>query len=114
MATEIEKAPAALQELVAQADTGARKPTGATGTLVFPDALAWALFQLWYASPLPFTLNVFNLNSTEMRALHLGFGLVLAYLVFPFAKRSPRDRIPLQDWLLAAVAAFCGADQVLV
>ncbi|MEO5700519.1 MAG: TRAP transporter permease, partial [Casimicrobiaceae bacterium] len=71
--------------------------------------LGWSLLQLWYASPLPFILNVFVLNSTEMRSLHLGLGLFLAYLAFPFAKRSPRDRIPVQDWVLAAVAAFCGA-----
>src|SRR5439155_1052529 len=28
---------------------------------------------------------------------------------YPFRKSSPRDRIPLQDWVFAAVAAFCGA-----
>ena len=71
--------------------------------------MGWWLLQLWYASPLQFVFNVFVLNSTEMRSLHLGFGLFLAFLAFPFAKRSPRDRIPLQDWVLAAVAAFCGA-----
>ena len=57
MATDIEKAPEALQELVAQVDTGARKPVGATATIVFPTALAWALVQFWYASPLPFLLR---------------------------------------------------------
>ena len=34
MATDIEKAPEALQELVAQSDTGARKPAGFTGKLL--------------------------------------------------------------------------------
>ncbi len=29
-------------------------------------------------------------------------------MAYPALKRSPRDRIPLQDWLLAALAAFCG------
>ncbi len=95
--------------LVQEADLGGRTPSGAAARIIAWACLAWSLLQLWYASPLPFTLNVFNLNSTEMRSLHLGFGLFLAYLAFPFAKRSPRDRIPLQDWLLAAVAAFCGA-----
>ena len=68
--------------------------------------IAWSLLQLWYASPLPFTFSVFILNDTEMRALHLGFALFLAYLAYPFGKRSPRDRIPVQDWVLAAVAAL--------
>ena len=32
MATDIEKAPAALQQLVAEVDTGGRKPTGLAGS----------------------------------------------------------------------------------
>jgi TRAP transporter 4TM/12TM fusion protein len=95
--------------LVQEADLGGRTPSGAAARIVAWACLAWSLLQLWYASPLPFTFNVFNLNSTEMRALHLGFGLFLAFLAFPFAKRSPRDRIPAQEWLFATVAAFCGA-----
>jgi len=31
------------------------------------------------------------------------------YMAYPALQRSPRDRIPIQDWVLAAVAAFCGA-----
>lgn len=95
--------------LVQEADLGGRTPSGVAARVVAWSCLAWSLLQLWYASPLPFTFNVFVLNSTEMRSLHLGFGLFLAYLAFPFAKRSPRDRIPLQDWTFAAIAAFCGA-----
>ena len=95
--------------LVQETDLGGRTPSGAAARLVAWACLAWSLLQLWYASPLPFVFNVFNLNSTEMRSLHLGFGLFLAYLAFPFAKRSPRKYIPLQDWVLAAAAAFCGA-----
>ncbi len=95
--------------LVQESDLGGREPSGLAARIVALTCLAWSLLQLWYASPLPFTFNVFVLNSTEMRSLHLGIGLFLAFLVFPFAKRSPRDRIPLQDWVLAAIAAFCGA-----
>jgi TRAP transporter 4TM/12TM fusion protein len=95
--------------LVQETDLGGRTPSGVSARIIAWTCLAWSLVQLWYASPLPFIFNVFVLNSTEMRSLHLGFGLFLAYLAFPFAKRSPRDRIPLQDWVLAAVAAFCGA-----
>ena len=49
MATDIEKAPEALQELVAKADTGARKAVGLTAKVIFTVALAWALFQFSYA-----------------------------------------------------------------
>ena len=97
-------------KLVQEADLGGRIPSGLTSRRVLAwTCLAWSLLQLWNASPLPFILNVFVLNSTEMRSLHLGLGLFLAFLAFPFAKSSPRDRIPRADWVLAVVAAFCGA-----
>ena len=109
MATDIEKAPEALQQLVADSDTGGRKPHGATAALIFGVALVWALFQYWYASPLPFVLGFGILNDTEARAIHLAFALFLAFLAWPAFKKSPRDRVPVLDWLLAALAAFAGA-----
>ncbi|MEO8484977.1 MAG: TRAP transporter permease [Betaproteobacteria bacterium] len=109
MATEIDKAPTALQELVAQADTGARKPGGATATVIFTVSLAWALFQVWYASPLPFALRFGVLNDTEARSLHLAFALFLAFLAWPAFKRSPRDRVPVLDWVFALAGAFAAA-----
>ncbi|MCM2253968.1 MAG: TRAP transporter large permease subunit, partial [Ramlibacter sp.] len=109
MATDIEKASAELQELVAQVDTGARKPAGATGTVIFATALAWALFQFWYASPLPFLLRFGVLNDTEARAVHLAFAMFLAFLAWPASARSPRDRVPLLDWAFALAGAFAGA-----
>lgn len=109
MSTDIEKAPEALQQLVADNDTGGRKPTGATATFIFGVALLWALFQFWYASPLPFALGFGILNDTEARAIHLAFALFLAFLAWPAFKSSPRDRVPLVDWGLALVAAFAGA-----
>jgi len=109
MATDIEKASAELQELVAKADTGARKPGGPTATLIFGVALAWALFQLWYASPLPFALSIGILNDTEARAIHLAFALFLAFLAWPAFSGSPRDRVPVVDWMLAFAGAFAAA-----
>ena len=82
-------------------------PTGAAGRAPSRRATlpsAWSLFQLWYASPLPFTFNVLVLNYTEMRSLHLGFALFLAFLAFPFAKRRRATASRVQDWVLAAVA----------
>ena len=109
MATDIEKAPEALQQLVAEVDTGARKPTGVAAQVLFTVSLAWALFQLWYASPLPFTFGIGILNDTEARALHLGFALFLAFTAWPAFKGSPRDHVPLVDWGLALAGAFAGA-----
>lgn len=92
------------EELIAQ-DVGARLPLGLMGWLITGLALAWSLFQLWIASPLPFMLGVGVLNDTETRAIHLGFALLLAYLVFPAFRRSPRDRVPLGDIALGLIAA---------
>lgn len=109
MATDLEKAPQALQQLVADTDTGGRQPRGVAAAIVFAVSLAWALYQLWYASPLPFALGMGILNDTEARALHLGFALFLAFAAWPAFRRSPRDRVPLLDWGLALAGAFAGA-----
>lgn len=80
-------------------------PLGAMGWLITSLALVWSLFQLWIASPLPFMLGIGVLNDTETRAIHLAFALLLAYLVFPAFRSSPRDRVPLSDIALGLVAA---------
>lgn len=97
-----------LEDMVAASDTGARKPHGVPGKLLVSIAAAWSLFQLWIASPLPYMVGFGVFSATEARSIHLAFALFLAYMAYPALKRSPRDRIPLQDWAFAAVAAFCG------
>ncbi len=95
----------ALNEMVASTDSGARNPGGAIGGLLAWVALAWSAFQLWIASPLPYMLHQFIpvLNNTDTRSIHLAFGLMLAFLAYPALKSSSRTRIPLQDWILAAL-----------
>jgi TRAP transporter 4TM/12TM fusion protein len=102
-----------LLQLVAESDTGGRKLGNAAGRLVFGVAVAWSLFQLWYASPLPFSLGVGILNDTEARSLHLGIALFLGFVAYPAFKRSARDRIPAIDWTFALLAAFAGAYFIL-
>lgn len=97
-----------LEDMLA-ADTGARHPSGFGHWVLLLVPFAWALFQLWYVSPLPFMLNIAILNDTEARAIHLAFAVFLAYTAYPALKRSPRDRIPVQDWLLALAGAFAAA-----
>ncbi|KPQ21323.1 MULTISPECIES: TRAP transporter permease [unclassified Halomonas] len=98
-----------LDDLVASTDSGARKPAGVPGKLLVSIAAAWSLFQLWIASPLPYVVGFGVFNATQARSIHLAFALFLAYMAYPALKHSPRDRIPVLDWVLAAVAAFCGA-----
>ncbi len=98
-----------LEDMVASSDSGSRNPLGAPGKLLVGVAAAWSLFQLWIASPLPFMAGVGVFNATEARSIHLAFALFLAFMAYPATKRSPRDRIPLQDWVLAILAASAGA-----
>ena len=96
-----------LQQMVAEADTGGRTPHGAVGRGIAAVALAWSLFQLWIASPLPFLFGIGILNTTEARSVHLAFAVFLGFLLFPAFKRSSRLYIPVADWVLAAVGAAC-------
>lgn len=99
-----------LQEMIAEADTGARSPHGGIPkALLFFIPLAWSLFQLWYSSPLPFTLNFLILNDTEARAIHLAFSILLTYIAYPTLRSSPRDYIPIQDWVVGLIGAFAAA-----
>lgn len=100
---------AELEQLVADVDRGGRTMGGFAGAVLFLGAIGWSLFQLWYASPLPFALNFGILNDTEARALHLGIAMFLGYLAYPARKSSPRDSMPVTDWLLALIAGFCGS-----
>ncbi|PWG62470.1 TRAP transporter permease [Spiribacter halobius] len=85
-------------------ETGARMPKGSVGRLLLVIPFLWSLFQIWYSSPLPFIVGFGIFNSTEARAIHLGFAIFLAFMAFPALKRSPRDHVPLADWALALLA----------
>ncbi|MGR3464402.1 TRAP transporter permease [Limimaricola sp.] len=98
-----------LQDLVTSTDSGARAPVSrATAALIAGTALAWSLFQLWIAQPqLWFGAYLPVLNSSQTRPIHLMFAIFLAFLAYPAFKSSPRERIPLIDWGLALIGAFC-------
>jgi TRAP transporter 4TM/12TM fusion protein len=98
-----------VKQLVADTDLGGRNPGPVVARLLLGVALAWSLFQLWIASPLPFVFGVFVLNDTETRSIHLAFAMFLAFMAYPASKRSPRAGVPLIDWVLALAAAFCAA-----
>ncbi len=67
-------------------------------------AIIWSLFQLWYASPFPFWFNIGMFKGLPARAIHLGFALLLAFLIFPFSKGK---KISIIDILISIVGAFC-------
>lgn len=94
-----------LKEMIAETDTGARSPEGTIGKFMFWTAFAWAVFQLWIASPFPYMFPdiIPVLNNTGTRSIHLAFAIFLGFLAYPALKSSPRDRIPIQDWIMAIV-----------
>ena len=98
-----------LQDLVASTDSGGRAPTNqAVLWLIAGTALAWSVFQLWIAQPmLWFGQYLPVLNASQTRPIHLLFAVFLAFLAYPAFKNSPRDRVPIADWILAIVGAFC-------
>ncbi len=98
-----------LQAMVAESDSGARSVAGISGIVLFFVPLVWALFQLWYASPLPFIFRIGVFNDTEARSIHLAFAIFLTFTAFPAFKKSARNVIPLHDWVMALVGAFCAA-----
>jgi TRAP transporter 4TM/12TM fusion protein len=95
-----------VQQLAKDTDFGGRSTEGLAGKVMLAVGLAWVAFQMWYASPVPFALGWGVFNDTEARSIHLALGLFLAFLAFPAFKRSPRDRVPVQDWIFALVGAF--------
>ncbi len=96
-----------LNTMVAEADSGGRKPTGATARLVVAVAVCWSLFQLWYSSPLPYIFGFGIITDGLARAIHLAFALFLAAIAYPASKSAPRDRVPLYDWVIAIAGAAC-------
>ncbi|QCP87971.1 TRAP transporter fused permease subunit [Cereibacter sphaeroides] len=98
-----------LQDLVASTDSGGRNPSSRTvAILIAATAFLWSLFQLWIAQPqLWFGQYLPVLNSSQTRPIHLTFAILLAFLAYPALKSSPRDRVPILDWVLALAGAGC-------
>tara|TARA_B100001741_G_scaffold2090_2_gene1707 strand:+ start:7681 stop:10005 length:2325 start_codon:yes stop_codon:yes gene_type:complete len=67
-------------------------------------AIAWSFFQLWYASPFPFWLNFGMFKGLPARAIHLGFALLLAFLIFPISRSK---KINIIDIIISLIGAFC-------
>jgi TRAP transporter 4TM/12TM fusion protein len=97
-----------LAQRMAEEEEGVgRRPKGYSKYVIPTIAVIWSLFQLSIASWL-------MLNSTFIRAIHLGFALLLVFLNYPFLKKSRlglsflsiKNRIPIMDYVIAVVAAF--------
>jgi TRAP transporter 4TM/12TM fusion protein len=84
-----------------------RRPRGYSQYVIPFVCVVWSIFQLSIASWL-------ILDSTFIRAIHLGFALLVVYLNYPLFKKtrfglkyfSATDRIPILDFIIGAIAAF--------
>jgi TRAP transporter 4TM/12TM fusion protein len=84
-----------------------RRPQGPTKWVIPTVCVVWSLFQLSIASWL-------ILDTTFIRAIHLGFALLVVYLNYPLLKKpllglkylSATDRIPIFDFVVAIVASL--------
>jgi len=81
-----------------------RNLTGLHLKIITTIAIIWSLFQLWYASPFPFMFDIGMFKGLPARAIHLGFALTLAFLIYPISKRK---KISIFDILISLTGAFC-------
>ena len=97
-----------LAKKIAEEEEGiARRPEGLSKWVIPTIAVIWSFFQLSIASWL-------ILDSTFIRAIHLGFALLIVFLNYPFFKKprlglkflSTTDRIPISDYIISIVAAL--------
>jgi TRAP transporter 4TM/12TM fusion protein len=85
----------------------ARRPIGPTKWVIPTIGVIWSFFQLSIAS-------WWILDTVFIRSIHLGFALLIVYLNYPVFKEtrwglkflSVKDRIPLWDFVIAAIACF--------
>ena len=69
-------------------------------------AFLWSLFQLWHASPLPFTLGFGVFIDLPARAIHLGFALFIAFLAFPLLKKNRDEKFNIFSIFISLLALF--------
>ena len=81
-----------------------RNLTGLHLKIVGVIAIIWSLFQLWYASPFPFWFNIGMFKGLPARAIHLGFALLLAFLIFPFSRSK---KVSFIDILISIIGVLC-------
>ena len=94
-----------LQDLVASSEAGGRNPVGNVGIFLAVVAAIWSIFQVVLASPLAnYVLPGSVVNNA--RQFHLAFAMFLAFAAYPALKSSPRDYIPVQDWIMGVLGAF--------
>ncbi|MAD13207.1 MAG: C4-dicarboxylate ABC transporter [Flavobacteriaceae bacterium] len=95
-----------VDHIVEETEGRARVLAGWQLKFVASIAFLWSVFQLWYASPFPFMVGFGVFIDVPARAIHLGFGLFLAFLSFPFYKKNRLKQFDYFNIFLALLSAF--------
>lgn len=82
-------------------ESNVRTVSGVMKHVIFFGLLAFSLFQLYTAIFGQFTAPI-------QRTIHLGFGLALIFLLFPFRKKAPKSKIPWFDYILSILSVVVG------
>ena len=96
-----------IEKAIEEVEYTGRKHGPRLAMIVSGIAAAWSLFQLWIASPLPFMFDFGILVDVPARGIHLAFGLLLCFLMFPAARSLATRQIPVYDIVLALLGAGC-------
>jgi len=95
------------KKMVEEEEGMGRRPKGVAKWVIPTIAVMWSSFQLSIASWL-------ILDTVFVRAIHLGFALLIVFLNFPFFKErrfglkflSATNRIPIFDYVIAIIACL--------
>jgi TRAP transporter 4TM/12TM fusion protein len=95
------------KRMAAEEEGIGRRPKGLSKYIIPAVAIIWSIFQLSIAS-------WWVLDSTFIRAIHLGFALLIVFLNYPLLKKSrfglkflsATDRIPIFDYAISIIAAL--------
>jgi len=83
-----------------------RKLEGIPGKFMYAYIVGIGLFHLY--------TSIFgSFEAYLQRNIHLGLVLPLAFFLYPMTKNSPRDRVPIYDWVLGVLAMLPGLYVVL-
>ena len=96
-----------LDQKVKEAEGRSRILSGWQMQFVALLALLWALFQLWYASPLPFIFGFGVFIDVPARGIHLGFALLICFLFYPLQKKSRKKPFTILDLIVAIIGFLC-------
>jgi TRAP transporter 4TM/12TM fusion protein len=91
---------------VLEAETGGRNPSNKyLANFILYLALVWSLFQLYVSSPLVLEFTPW-MNEDVVKRIHLMFAGFLAYLSYLPFKKSPREYVPITDWIMGLLLLF--------